>query len=623
MRINNKLKKYLFLFVFFLLLFLKSSFLFDHVESGIYLAYTESFVEDGDLNTVNQQVAQGDVSPVEYSTYKNNEKGIVSPRLNSPTFWSHGGVILWTPFYYVGAKLNTLFSVEKLNEYKFIHLMMVLSNIFYLILGLIIISKVLKSILKNRDNSYKEIAICFFSTPVFFYSIIEPGNANLLGIFLAAMIILLSFKAFDQKVSNVELISLGVLCGISWVIKIDLIFHLIISGAVIIKWVRKKEYKQVLRYLYVIFGFLLVSMLQMVNDYIKYDFFSYGYIGTSHQEYSVLFDALLSPYRGHLYYSPIYILAFFASLESFWDYWRERKSKNLLLGLIVFIPIIKEYFSSQTFVHGSGNFGARMYCVELCLVVLLISYWLRTKRLIKIKWCLLGLSFIWTQLMFYFYYRPEMFDYPLVSYHVTTKDYLYGIIDSWENIIDFFVIQLSTFPMLKTKIIYFTPIVALLTWPLFKILNMTDEEFINSKRLRYSSIILLFLYVGVTASNLYFNEKNSNQMKERGFFKNMLIGKGTELYLYEENIASIEERMIQIKSSNRQQYDDLIRIRNDYHLKSVGQLISFPKNDESLRNYFPFYDSYPDPLITQEIGKVEFSKYDSSIFKFKQTSQEK
>jgi len=596
---------------------LKSSFLFDHVESGIYLAYTESFVEDGDLNTINQQVALGDISPVDYESYKKGEKGIVSPSLNSPTFWSHGGVILWSPFYWVAEKLNVLFSVDKPNEYKFIHSMMVLSNTFYLLLGVLIISKVVGLVLNIKGHYYKEIAICFFATPVFFYSIIEPGNGNLVGIFLAATIILLSFRSFEKKVSNFELFTLGVLCGISWVVKIDLIFHSIVSGAVVLKWVLEKDYKQIVRYAYVLCGFVLVSLFQVANDYIKYDFLSYGYIGTSSAEYSVLFDALLSPFRGHLYYSPIYILAFFASIESFWDYIKTRNNKNLLLGLLVFVPIIKEILASQTFVHGSGNFGARMYCVELCLVVLLISYWLRTNRFTKTKWTLLLIALMWTQLMFYFYYRHELFEFPLVSYSVTTKDYLIEAVNSSKNIFDFFIYQLTTFPMFKFRIIYFVPFVGILTWPLSKILNMSGKDFVESKKLQYSCLFLFALYLGVTASNFYFNEGNAKELQERGFYKNMLIGKGIELYLYEENISSMEERMIQVKSSNTEQFNRLVKIRKEYHSKSIEQLITFPQVDESLRNYFPFYDSYPDPLISQEIEAVGIPHYDSSILKIK------
>ena len=58
----------------------------------IYLAYTASIVEDGDLNAVNHLNEY-------YPYYLPGGKIGVSNTYNLPDQHNHGGVILWLPFY--------------------------------------------------------------------------------------------------------------------------------------------------------------------------------------------------------------------------------------------------------------------------------------------------------------------------------------------------------------------------------------------------------------------------------------------------------------------------------------------------------------------------------------------
>lgn len=611
----KKNKLYIAIFSILLLVFLKASPLFDHVESGIYLAYTESLIEDGDFNTINQQVALGDVGPIDYTTYKNGEKGVLTSTYNSPTMWSHGNSILLTPFYIYGKALNYFLSIPKVMHFELIHLSLVLGNIFLCFLGVIISMKVTKYIVREKSilltkTDYLNSSCIFFATPLFFYTIYEPGNANITGLFIAPLIIYLSYYFTKNKINIQQGFLLGLLCGMAWVIKMDLLFHTAIVGAILLDSIINKNKDKLIPFFFSIIGFLIPVTLSAYNEYLKYGIINYGYIGIGNDNYNVFWDALFSPYRGHIYFSPIYIVAFLGGLLAALRYYKTREFKYLLISLLTIIPIFKEYIATATYVHGSGNFGARQYCVEFTIVLILTTIFLqeiKTKRMIR--YIPIGLCLIWTSLMFYFYYRPSVLDIDHVSFSVSTLDYLNLLIKDSRLIPDFIINTAFNFPNSLMKLLYFTIPIGLMTFLLEKVL----KKDLNLKVIKITTLALFLTYTGATLSNSYFNPINAKAIMQTPYTDSMIIGNGVELFLYEENVLSMEERMIQVKESNPEQYKLLLDLRIKYHQKAASQIISRPKEAINLRDYFPFPEQGYDEFVLDELKKNPIPKYNSIV----------
>jgi len=605
------LKTTVIIFFIVFLSFLKAPFLFDQVESGIYFAYTESFVEDGDLNIVDQQVGLNDYGPVDYDRYKNGEKGIVSPTYNSPTVWSHGGVILWTPFYLCGLLLDKIAPPQ--NNISFTQVSLVLANIFYVVLGLVLTTVLLRLLNKKNKNILPVIIISFLGTPLFFYTLVESGNGNVVGLFFVPLILILALKIFvSKKIESIECLGLGVLCGVAWVVKVDMVFYSFVLGVLLIRFYFNRERVFLKGFLVSIIGWSLPVILQAINDTIKYGFVTYGYLDISQGDYSVLFDTLFSAYRGHIYVSPLYGIIVLLSFFLFWNYKSTKNKTTLLVAMLPLIFLVKQYFATQTFVHGSGNFGARMYCVEVPVVIILLYYYFQQKKILSIQGLFCFISVLWTMIMFYFYYRVDLLGYNHMSFHVTTETYIKDLLHNSEDFFNFFKLWLLEFDGVYQKL-FFIPHILILSYLLARILLSRVSIEILSKKIWKQSFLLFSLYFLVTLINLKNNQENIEVLKEKNFFEHMIIGKGEELYLYEENINSIEERMMHVRYKDPKDYLKLIDIRRKYHEKAISQLITFSEKENDLRGYFPFPEHGYDKYFQIEKIRSKIPGYDSSI----------
>jgi len=87
--------------LFFLYLFLSFNTNFYGPDMPIYYAYTHSIVEDGDLNLADFKISGLNIPRFRDEPYCYRTKG-VSKTYNFPGFHSHGGIIMWVPFYLYG-----------------------------------------------------------------------------------------------------------------------------------------------------------------------------------------------------------------------------------------------------------------------------------------------------------------------------------------------------------------------------------------------------------------------------------------------------------------------------------------------------------------------------------------
>lgn len=546
---SKKVVFFFLVFLFFLVLFSRSDFI--GPDEPIYYAYTESIVEDFDLNVVNN------IARPQGYFFPNNEMWL-SKTFNLPDFHNHGSVILWGPAYLYG---KTVYAFLKKNGFidsavtskEFLNCALSMVTVLVTFLTLFF-SYVLGRLFFQDNTVFVAILTIFFGTPVFFFSLFHVGNANSVAMLFSAIFIFCSIIIVKTK-NRMKFFLLGVLFSICVFIKVDLWFQIFFIVFLYTIYLFKKETNIKCGFCFIL-GFVPGFLMKFVNDAIKY---GGGYMG----EFSLLnyrdcyfFEQLFSSYRGFFYTSPIFYICIFSGFALLWRLIKKQKKENyfdlnsqlndkniVFLGLFLLV-IIKIIFLGQRFAWGGGTCGARPLVSEFPIFVLFYAdLFTRLKRKpfnilfmvlsgLFVFWNLLVVAEFISQVSMAYMIAPPRLDERLVHFNSYKHLLLPG-----DFSVRFFC--------------YFFP-VSLLVVSLrglngkYNIIGISSTSFKKKKFDKYYLFFVFFVvycllaYFLVTTINLRNNQRNVERMKQNDFFKNVKIISKKDC-AKNENILSLKE----------------------------------------------------------------------------------
>lgn len=502
-----------------------------------YYAYTESIVEDKDLNLVNNIEAYPDC------WYAPWQKLGVSSNFNLVNFHNHGGILVWKLFYNYG-KLNHFLvnqiSLQRLSSYsleRFIKLAMSFSTV---ILGffVLILSYLLSRVFFSNRLSFFSILAIFFGTPFFYYLLFENGNAQIMATFFSIVMIWALFYTI-QVAKRWHWFVCGLFFGICLTIKVDLWFQLFFIAAFFLSLIILKKAKWI-NGLFFIFGILPALVLKIINDYIKYGVFYIGEAGPLNLKDSYLFEMLFSSYRGYFYTSPILyfcllglvmvVLLLVKDIRIFKKSvnFDSRQSRFLIIFILSAYLFLKIPFISYRYAW-SGTIGARVLLTGFPIFVLLyaFAYQIQRRAIKKI--------FVFITIIFIFW------NFLIISEYLGNLDlsYLYyrpGLIDrvsSLENVVALLIEPKDLYLKLAVLLL---PVLSAGAFGFYLLLKLGfkdipssfwyDESKVNNSGFKVFLLFTLFLSVSygyVTFLNIRYNRSNVERMKKVGVFENTYL----------------------------------------------------------------------------------------------------
>ncbi|HQJ16032.1 MAG TPA: tetratricopeptide repeat protein, partial [Candidatus Omnitrophota bacterium] len=337
-------------------------------DEPVYFAYTESIVNDGDLNIVNNLGDQARAFAV-------NGKIGVSKTGNLPDFHNHGGVLIWAPWYAMGKVFwyffgGLLMVSEDVSIRVFLSISSVLCGLAAVLLSFLLCRRFF-----SLQASWLATAVIFLATPFWYYMTVEPGNANMPAALFGVMLLLYGIIALHDI--PVRWLWYGLFFGVCIVVKLDLWFYLLFISSYFFARLRMKRTPLAAGGLFCI-GMLLPLVLKAVNDYIKYGSWRMGEFALINSDHYYLIGQLFSAYRGSFYASPVFYICLAAALALGVGQMRKRKvfvpdNKDVILLLLSGMWLAKIVILGAAFGIGGGALNARLLLTEFPVFVLLYA----------------------------------------------------------------------------------------------------------------------------------------------------------------------------------------------------------------------------------------------------------
>ena len=541
---------FLFFFIYLFLVFVTD---FRGPDEPIYYAYTASVVEEGDLNAIDNLDSKRDY-------YFPSGVIEVSKTYNLPDFHSHGGVILWAPFYAYAKIIYSLasrFNISGLTAYgpkRFIECLMSFSTITFGFFVLFLTYMLCRVFFSNKFSIFSTLAICF-GTPFFYFLLFEVGNAQI----LASLFSILSIWAVSCIIGMKRLhwFVYGLFFGICIVVKVDLWFQiffilLLFIALLILKQTTWKNGG------FFLLGIIPAYTLKMINDYVKYGTFHIGEFGILNLKGSYLWEMLFSSYRGHFYTSPIlyicligFILVVARSLRNIKTLGGAKeidsdKRRDFFIFILSSYLLVKIFIISYDYAWGGGTPGARVLLTEFPIFVILYARTLQVQKGFT-KYCLFFISLIFV-----------LWNLLIISEYVTGVDLKYvletprlGIrIKSLENILT----SLFHYQGLKLKVsLCLLPMLVIFGIVFYAVMfsKKVCSSFWYSRNRNSNNVFKVFClfaiglnvsYACITFLNVHNNKKNVETLKVSGFFSDAKIITSRD-FERGENTRAMDEMM--------------------------------------------------------------------------------
>ncbi|MCK5493941.1 MAG: hypothetical protein KAJ14_12595 [Candidatus Omnitrophica bacterium] len=491
-------------------------------DEPIYLSYIISIFEDGDLNIANQLYSSGDIFSI-------------SKTYNYMDYHNHGGILLWAPFYvyakaiYFIADRFDLIGLSEYNEEIFVRAGLSLSTIIFAFFILYFTYIICKEWFSNKIAIWS-IIVMFFGTPFFYYTLFEPGNANIIASLFSVLLILFFMYVIDK--GKLDWLLYGLFLSICTVLKVDLWFQVFFIFLGLITFLYRKKTK-LINGLYFLLGFLIVFILKIINDYIKYGAIHTGELGLINFNGCFFLDQLFSSFHGFFYTSPIFYCCLLGIVLVITDFLKNIKDKNInnntknqILLIFSLMLIVKIVFLGYRFSWGDGTCGARPLITEFLICVLLYAKILQknTKPLIKYLVIIISsFAVLWNILITSEYIGLDTFEY------ITKAP---GI---FERVYNFkYIISRLYSKCLYLKFVFFMPLLLggwIIVVQLVKRSKCLPGFFLLSKQSNrvwkkffYIFTIYLFLtYFMVTILNIINNGRNVKKIELEGFYDKAMI----------------------------------------------------------------------------------------------------
>lgn len=535
-------------------------------ENGVYASYTESFINDGDIN-IHNNVLNDDMNWMVTKTY------------NNPDMHDHGIIMMWSPFF-LYTKMLDFFKIETRFEYsKAQDISQTIATIFFAILGILLTRNWVYRLKPKTQRIRNVIAAVIIATPFLWYALFHPRNSDL-SAFAFASFWLVACDVLLRRTKNMEWLLMGFLLAIGYTIKVTMLFYLLLVGFYLLNYSKSQKWQKKLS-LFISFAIGTLSVLGFffINQYLKFGMVPLlgTYFETTQFSHNIAQELLFGP-NGYLYLCPFMFLILFIFVHYLiLIIRRELLTEAEKLSLVLFTAIpIKLTIEAFGFCE-STDFGPRHYIIDFPVMVLLLhNYYERIEE--RSKKYLFGLktaiaiSIAWSFLMYlWINIVSERQPYQWGAYYINE---IFFIEKSLQIYIQKIATTFSGFAYYLINFLPYTPIVLLCAYLINKILSV---KLWSEIALKIVISYFIFFYALVTFSNLKNNQKNVNIIKEQGGFRQVLVADGFELYLYDELISSIGRVLAYSKiSHNRERFDYNHKVLESYVQKIQNQILIDP-----------------------------------------------
>ncbi len=314
---------------------------------------------------------------------------------------SMGMSFLYAPFFFLGHfyALHSHYAANGFTlPYKFALMM---SSLFYLLIGLFFLRKVLLKYYSETVTGITLIAI-FFGTNLFYYSAYEATLSHVYSFSLIAIFIYLTLK-WHKNPSVKNSILIGLLFGLISLVRpsnIIVILIFIFWSTKSLKDIGKrftfliKSYQLIL---IMILSFIIVWIPQFIYwKIVSGSFLYYSYSNNEHFFFNnpQIINGLFSYRKGWLLYTPIMSFALLGIIVLY------KKNKEFFLPILIFLLVnVYIIFSWWAWWYG-GCYGARAlidsYSILAIPFAAFVDLLIRQKKLLKIS----GLVLIFTLVLF-------------------------------------------------------------------------------------------------------------------------------------------------------------------------------------------------------------------------------
>lgn len=502
-------------------------------DGGAYVAYTESLINDGDFNIINN------IKP---------EMGwMISGTQNYPDMHDQGVSLLWVPFA-IFAKIPekmgfTQMQTSRGNE-PWILACILIASIFLFLYG----QKILIQTIRPGTLGEKFIFYSFVvATPLLFYVFLDFTSADIAAFFISCICLFLGFNFKLEKKSHFA--TWGALFSLARIIKISFVFWLPFFLVVLILNAKNLTRKRALSgILFFIIGIAFVLLLKSANDYLQF-----GYLTLANgYDYDYLFSH--SDYLHNLYKNIFGVFGVFHSAQwlilSFacwcWLLWINKKNSRffvivLSLGLGT---LAKFLYESTGLSDGEAQYGYRRYIndIPFCLFFIITTLQSLRARINMSRLVVTAYALILVYALVYFFWHRLIDQYHYSAFGAYSIWELNGIFKTFLK----FLFEIKTW-ILQPRLYSTLPLLFVLSL-IFSSLLFIKENFVNMT-VNFIKMLVIFYFLA-TALNVTLNKKNSEEMRKFGFLENKVVSHSELVFLYDEILSDLG-RTILIAKYNR------------------------------------------------------------------------
>lgn len=272
-----------------------------------------------------------------------------------------------------------------------------LSSIFYMMIGLFFLAKVLKSIYEEKKVSIL-LVLVFLSTNLFYYATTEPCMSHVYTFSLGSIFMFVTTKIY-QKSSFRLFIILGFITGVLFLIRPTNILFIIVFCLYKVErfsLLKRRLYWFLQHYKELSIGILIAILLGSVQFiYWKWatgSWFFNSYVGEQfYFGQPRILEFLFSYRKGWLLYTPLFILSFFG-VYKMWS-----KKNPWTISIIIIFPVIVYLLSSWWCWWFGGGFGMRPMIDYYPLLIIPIGEIISTNKIYKkylLTFAMIGLIYI-------------------------------------------------------------------------------------------------------------------------------------------------------------------------------------------------------------------------------------
>lgn len=272
-----------------------------------------------------------------------------------------GTAVAQLPFFFTAHALTPLFGFETDGYSKLYTILINLAGIFYLILGLGFVGKLLRLYGVGDAHRTMTFYVAVFGTNLFFYTVSEPGMSHIYSFAFIAMFLYYSkvyFLHFNRRYLVVLAAILGMIVLIRPVNALVVLCLPFVSGS--LQQLRSGFASMFSSVRYLLFGILvfaaIISIQLIIYKVSTGRFFVYAYVNEGFNFLSPrMIDILFSYRKGLFVYTPIYLVSVFGLLFL----WKSNRFE--VISWVVFFLTITYVFSSWWMWYYGGSFSSRVY----------------------------------------------------------------------------------------------------------------------------------------------------------------------------------------------------------------------------------------------------------------------